>query len=519
MVFTAFILEYWYFTLLFLAAGHFIGKHVYTNYLMRKHHAEPILDVVDDGAFGFKFGFQALKAKKIGKQIDLLFKKFNEAKHPSIGTFVTRSFGMQFIATKDPENIKAMLATQFNDFTLGQRLSYFAPLLGKGIFTLDGEGWKHSRAMLRPQFSRDQVGHVKMLEPHFQLLKKHIIKNKGSFFDIQELFFRFTVDSATEFLFGESVSSLKDESIGYDQEGIDFAGRKDFAEAFNKSQVYLSTRSLLQSLYWLVNSSDFKRCNKIVHKFSDYYIKKALTATPEELEKHSSYIFLYELAKQTRDPIVLRDQSLNILLAGRDTTAGLLSFAVFELGRNPEVWSKLRQEIGHKFGLDPDSRIEDISFELLKSCEYLKAVINETLRLYPSVPRNGRFAAANTTLPHGGGPDGMSPILVRKGQTVMYSVYALQRDEKYYGKDANEFRPERWFEPEVRKLGWAFLPFNGGPRICLGQQFALTEASYVLVRLIQSFETLELSPDAPYPPAKLTHLTMCLFDGAPVRIE
>ncbi|KAL6454247.1 CYP52A10 Cytochrome P450 52A10 [Candida maltosa Xu316] len=507
MIFTTFILDYWYFTSLFLIAAYFIGKHVYTNYLMRKHHAEPILDVVDDGAFGFKFGFQSLKAKKIGKQIDLIFSKFNEAKHPSIGTFMTRNFGMKLILTKDPENIKAMLATQFNEYTLGQRLNFLAPLLGKGIFTLDGNGWKHSRAMLRPQFSRDQIGH------------KHVLKNKGSFFDIQELFFRFTVDSATEFLFGESVSSLKDESIGYDQEGIDFAGRKDFAEAFNKSQVYLSTRTLLQSLYWLVNSSDFKRCNNIVHKFSDYYIKKALTGTPEELEKHSSYIFLYELAKQTRDPIVLRDQSLNILLAGRDTTAGLLSFAVFELGRNPEVWSKLRQEIGHKFGLDSYSRVEDISFELLKSCEYLKAVLNETLRLYPSVPRNARFAAKNTTLPHGGGKDGMSPILVKKGQTVMYSVYALQRDEKYYGKDANEFRPERWFEPEVRKLGWAFLPFNGGPRICLGQQFALTEASYVLARLVQSFETLELSPDAEYPPAKLSHLTMCLFDGTPVRFE
>ena len=85
------------------------------------------------------------------------------------------------IITKDPENIKALLATQFNDFSLGRRYDFFKPLLGKGIFTLDGEGWKHSRSMLRPQFAREQIAHVKALEPHFQLLKKHITKTRANF--------------------------------------------------------------------------------------------------------------------------------------------------------------------------------------------------------------------------------------------------------------------------------------------------------------------------------------------------
>ena len=175
----------------------------------------------------------------------------------------------------------------------------------------------------------------------------------------------------------------------------------------------------------------------------------------------------------------------------------------------------MREEIIERYA---DGATE-ISFETLKQCEYLKAVINETLRLYPSVPRNGRFANKNTTLPRGGGPDGMSPILIKQGQAVMYSIYSTQRDPKYYGKDADVFRPERWFEPETRKLGWAFLPFNGGPRICLGQQFALTEASYVLVRLAQCCENLQLTEGIEYPPAKLTHLTMCMFDGVPIKVD
>lgn len=95
----------------------------------------------------------------------------------------------------------------------------------------------------------------------------------------------------------------------------------------------------------------------------------------------------------------------------------------------------------------------------------------------------------------------------------------MQTDPKYYGKDALVYRPERWFEESTRTLGWAYLPFNGGPRICLGQQFALTEAGYVLARLVQSFDSLELKPDTEYPPARLTHLTMCLFDGDFVKMK
>ena len=104
-----------------------------------------------------------------------------------------------------------------------------------------------------------------------------------------------------------------------------------------------------------------------------------------------------------------------------------------------------------------------------------------------------------------------------RGTTVAYTVYCTHRDEKYYGKDANVFRPERW--ATLNKLGWAYLPFNGGPRICLGQQFALTEASYVIVRLLQNFPNLVSKDDRPYPPAKSMHLTMCHQDGIFVELS
>ncbi|CAH6722793.1 cytochrome P450 52A13 [[Candida] jaroonii] len=415
------------------------------------------------------------------------------------------------VLTKDPENIKALIGTQFNDFALGTRHAHFKPLLGDGIFTLDAQGWKNSRAMLRPQFSREQVAHVKSLEPHIKLLEKHIKKFRGETFDIQELFFRLTMDTATEFLFGSSVETLKDESINEVAE-VDFEGRLEFAEGFNVSQAYLASRTYSQVFYFLINNREFREANKVVHKLADYFVDQTLKISPEKLNEKAegNYTFLYELAKQTRDPKVLRDQALNILLAGRDTTAGLLSFTFLELARNPEIWNKLRKTVLEEFGTGTKEDLESISFETLKKCEYLKFVVNEALRMYPSVPMNFRTSTKETTLPRGGGKDGQSPIYISKGTTVAYSIYTTQRCTDFYGDDAHVFKPERW--SNLNKLGWAYLPFNGGPRICLGQQFALTEASYVIVRLCQLFSKIE-SRDSVYPPKKNIQLTMNHKDG------
>lgn len=465
---------------------------------------------------GIKFIYDAMTIRKKGWVMEFLYDFL--LSYFDVKTVKLNVFNVSAYVTIDPENMKAILATQFNDFALGSRHVKFSPLLGNGIFTLDGEGWKHTRSMLRPQFAREQVAHVRSLESHIQRLAKHIrTHSDGETFDIQELFFRFTIDTATEFLFGESCDSLYDESISNGLP-VDSTEKTQFAIDFNKAQNYLADRTLLQQFYWVVNGSDFRNTNKRVQKFVRYYVDKALDTSPEELDKKSlgGYIFLYELAKKTRDPTTLQDQLLNILVAGRDTTAGLLAFAFYELARNPRVWDKLKGEIEQTFGLGDDARVEDITFESLKRCEYLKFVINEILRLYPSVPFNFRTCVKDTTLPRGGGPDGQQPIFIPKGCQVYYSVYVTQRLEEYYGKDALEFKPERW--ADLKNLGWAYLPFNGGPRICLGQQFALTEASYVITRLVQLFPTLVSRDEGPYPCLKQNHLTMSFFDEVKVSM-
>ena len=91
-----------------------------------------------------------------------------------------------------------------------------------------------------------------------------------------------------------------------------------------------------------------------------------------------------------------------------------------------------------------------------------------------------------TTLPRGSGVDGRSPIVVEKGQYINYSVFSLHRRKDVYGEDAEDFIPERW--ENLKPSPWDYLPFNGGPRICLGQQYALIEASFTFIRIMQRFE-------------------------------
>ena len=370
--------------------------------------------------------------------------------------------------------------------------------------------------MLRPQFTRDQISQLDLEERHVQNAMKALTVDEESGWtrdtDIQTIFFRLTIDSATEFLFGESVDS----QLAAVMNNVD----DQFAYYFDKSQWFCAQRARFEKLHFLADNKESLRANQQVHAFVDRFVQSALDIVQrekngglDEEKNDENYVFLHALAATTQDPIELRSQLLNILLAGRDTTASLLSWCTLLLARHPSVFKNLRQTIVDTFGTY--NRPQPITFSGLKSCQYLQHFLNETLRLYPVVPMNRRTAVRDTTIPRGGGPDGMQPVYVRKGESIGYNVHLLHRRKDIWGPDAEEFRPERWLE---KKPGWDYIPFNGGPRICIGQQFALTEAGYVIVRLLQRFDAIE---DV-YPQRGVRYgltLTSCPADPVTVRLH
>ena len=123
------------------------------------------------------------------------------------------------------------------------------------------------------------------------------------------------------------------------------------------------------------------------------------------------------------------------------------------------------------------------------------------------------MALQDTILPLGGGPDGQSPIFVKRGQNVVYHIYSSQRNKELYGSDAEDFRPERW---EHVRPGWSYVPFSGGPRACIGQQSALTQASYATVRLMQVFGRIESRDPEPW--QEVLKLTLSSKNGVLVGL-
>ncbi|RAO69194.1 uncharacterized protein BHQ10_005206 [Talaromyces amestolkiae] len=177
----------------------------------------------------------------------------------------------------------------------------------------------------------------------------------------------------------------------------------------------------------------------------------------------------------------VRAQLVAVVVAAKDPPSIAMSWMVYELARHPEVVQRLREEIHKVVGFTTPPTAGQ-----LKQMPFLQNVIKETLRLYHPLGMNIRHVKVNTSFPTGGGPSGREPVHLLAGERVAYSVMGLQRNPDIVGPDADQWRPSRWetWTPSTSE----FIPFNMGPRICLGRNHGLQQIEYVFVRLLQEFE-------------------------------
>jgi len=433
-------------------------------------------------------------------------------------------FNSSIVSTSEPENVQAILATKFQDYDLGpQRRDAFQDVIGDGIFTADGEAWAHYRQQLRPQFNREQISDLDAVSRHVQVLFKVLPEEDSQGWiegiDMMPYIYRFTMDISTEFLFGHSVDSqsrtLHSQDSGNEK---DLRDDMEFAKAITYALDFLGWRMRFGPLYWLFTSKKYRTACGIVQSFADRFVNLALDPNHKRPTpvpgKEKRYVLLDELTSETQDPVELKNQILHVMLAGRDTTAALISWVMLLLARYPDEFNKLRESVISHFGTET-APTNELTFSSMKACKPLNNFIYETLRLYPLVPMNGRQALRNTTLPVGGGPDRKQPIAIKKGELVGFPAYVIHRRHDIWGEDADEFRPDRWIH---RKLGWEMLAFGGGPRVCLGQQFALNEVSYVVVRFLQRFDRFE-AVDKALPLKKKLAVTLSPAEGQKICLH
>jgi cytochrome P450 len=174
---------------------------------------------------------------------------------------------------------------------------------------------------------------------------------------------------------------------------------------------------------------------------------------------------------------LIRDQLLTLLIAGHDTSTALLSWALYTLSSRPEIQAKTQAEIDATLGENPPG------YARVGQLRYLEQVVNETLRMYPPIHLGSRIAARDLEF---------QGYRIPAGQRVLYSIYLVQRDPRYW-QNPSEFIPER-FAPEQTRQPYTFLPFGGGARNCIGMAFAQVEAKVVLARILQRYDLKITNP-------------------------
>ncbi|KAF8481444.1 CYP63 cytochrome P450 monooxygenase-like protein [Gautieria morchelliformis] len=417
------------------------------------------------------------------------------------------------LLTMNPDNIKKVLATDFENYRKGSLFNgIMEAMLGVGVFNSDGEMWQFHRKMTRPFFSKERVTDLilyeRMAATALQKMQERFDAGLAVDFQvgsIMGLHARFTLDAASEFLLGASVNSL-DPPLPMPHNVPNSAAHSEFsstpstrfARAFATAQVTLLSRLELGNIWPLAEIRRHKLQAPMaeIRAFIDPIVRNAMNKRKADGTKDEKTL-LGHLLDVTGDMKVIVDETLNILIAGRDTTASLLTFVCYCLAMHPEVLRRLRQEI-----LETVGNVRAPSYDQLRSMKYLRAVLNETLRLFPPVPFNMRETINETTWCDDSG----RKIYVPPNTRLVYSVLNVHRSETYWGPDAYIYDPDRWLDSRVQRYTsnpFTFIPFNAGPRICLGQQFAYHETSFFVVRFLQRFEHIELAPESQPPQTRI----------------
>eukprot|EP00298_Acanthocystis_sp_HF-20_P015215 c21062_g1_i3.p1 GENE.c21062_g1_i3~~c21062_g1_i3.p1 ORF type:complete len:507 (-),score=167.95 c21062_g1_i3:18-1502(-) len=383
-----------------------------------------------------------------------------------------------------PEDVKYILDTNFENYVKGQSVvDGVQELVGKGIFAADGAIWNIHRKVASRMFTKQLMQNSADVMKSQTVKLINILKNRAQTnteIDIQDMFFRLTIDVFCEVAFGIQLNSIETKDA------------HQFAKAFDEVQYHCEKRFSdvfwrIKKLFGCYREARITEGVKILNDFAETVINgKRRDAEKGNLGPDLLSRFLDE-AKSKNETVSneeLRDIVMNFIIAGRDTTACSLSWTIYELNRHPEIFQEVIKEIQNT----------EIGENLASASvlPYLHAVIMESLRLHPSVPKQLKYAVKDDVLP--------DKTTVKSGMAVLYSSYALNRNPELW-EDPLSFKPERWLEsvspvyiPKVEPSTFKYVTFNAGRRICLGKGLALMELKLVLSLLLPIFSFEEKVP-------------------------
>jgi cytochrome P450 len=409
------------------------------------------------------------------------------------------------IITANPENVEHMVKTKFDNYPKGKPFSdLLGDLLGRGIFNVDGDSWKFQRKM-----ASLELGSVSIRMYAFDLIITEIRKRllpllssaaaKQEVLDLQDVFRRFSFDNICKFSFGLDPGCL--------ELSLPVC---EFALAFDAASKLSAERAIAASpMVWKIK--------RLLNIGSERELKEAIKKVDELAERMINQKrkegfsnigdLLSRFMTSISDDRYLRDIVISFLLAGRDTVASGLTSFFWILSQHPEVVSAIREEIEKVTG--PNQELPN--FQEMLQMHYLNAAIYESLRLYPPVQFDSKFAQEDDILPDG--------TFMPKGTRATYHQYAMGRMEQIWGPDCLAFKPERWLKKGVFEPAnpFKYTVFHAGHRICIGKELALVEMKTVALAIIRGFNTVVEDPNQV--PRFIPGFTATVRGGLPVLIQ
>ena len=382
------------------------------------------------------------------------------------GDFVPVRFGpVRAVLLSHPDLIEEVLVTKNRQFVKHGALRYTRLLLGDGLLTLEGEAWRRRRRLVQPAFQRDQIAcHAEVVVAAAERMMDGW--GDGQALDVHATATQLTFEVAATCLFGADVA----------------ADAADFSAAVDLLQGYFRWRlsRLLAVPLFVPTPYHLRLWGAGLRLFQT--VRRMIAGRRAANTRRDDLLAMLLEARDADGAAMtgrqVREEAMTLLLAGYETTANTLAWAWYLLGRNPGAEARLFEEVDRVLGGRPPT------FDDLPRLEYAGAVVAEALRVYPPAYAIGRQAAS---------PCEIGGHRVPRGTTIVMSQWVVHRDPRFHDAPA-EFRPERWTGGRAGTVPrYAYFPFGGGPRVCIGNSFALTEVTLVLAAVARRFR-LALQP-------------------------
>jgi cytochrome P450 len=388
-----------------------------------------------------------------------------------------------------PDAIEEVLVARNRDFTRSPGTLLLRRLLGDGLFVSDGDFWLRQRRLMQPAFHRQRVAaYGEIMAAHAE--RRAAGWHDGSVLDVHEEMIALTRAIVAKTLFDADVS---DEA-------------RAVGDASQIVMQYFGERlgSLLQLLPRWVPTPANVRVRRAIRRL-DTVVYRMIADRRRSPEDRGDLLSILLQAQDADDGSRMtdrqvRDEVMTLFLAGHETTAVALSWTWYLLAQHPEVDARLADTLRVALGGRPPAVTD------LPALRYAEMVVTESMRLYPPAYGIARQATRPTEVAG-------HPIAAR--DIVLMPTWVVHRDARWFD-EPETFRPERWVDAARHLPRFAYFPFGGGPRQCIGNTFATMEAVLILAAIAQRFR-LTLVPGQRVVP--VPYITLRPEPGIRMRLE